>query len=57
MITLTIILLVFILLFSGFAIGLSIYGALMLAAGIVLLPFYLAIWLVKKFFDFLRWIF
>lgn len=57
MITFTIILLGLVLLFSGIVACLSIYGVLMLAAGIVLLPFYLAIWLVKKFVDFLRWIF
>ena len=57
MITFTIILLGLVLLFSGIVACLSIYGVLMLAAGIVLLPFYLAIWLVKKIFDFLRWIF
>lgn len=57
MITFTIILLGLVLLFSGIVACLSIYGVLMLAAGIVLLPLYLAIWLVKKIFDFIRWIF
>ena len=57
MITFTIILLGLVLLFSGIVACLSIYGVLMLAAGIVLLPLYLAIWLVKKIVDFIRWIF